>query len=88
MGLRPRLHAHLLILKERAARFAADAEIQAAIAELRVEDNELSALTRSYSADAASRLKAHAFDREKLGQRRTGLERLHQLTVELLLGVR
>jgi len=37
---------------------------------------------------SASALKARDFDRAALGSRRTGLERLDQLTVELLLGVR
>jgi len=77
-----------LLFKEKAERFAADAEIQAAIAAVTVEDDELQALAGRYSADAAARLKAYPFDREALGARPTGLERLDQLTVELLLGVR
>ena len=77
-----------LILKEKAERFAVDAEIQAAIAAVKVEDEELAALTGTYSAEAAATLKSRVFDRATLGSRRTGLERLDQLTVELLLGVR
>src|SRR5690606_32416100 len=77
-----------LIHKEKAERFAADAEIQEAIAAVKVEDEELAALTGRYSAESARGLKARDFDRAALGARRTGLERLDQLTVELLLGAR
>ncbi len=77
-----------LLLKERVERFAADAEIQAAIASYQVHDAELEALSASYSADHATQLRARSFDREALGRRGPGLERLDQLMVELLLGVR
>ena len=77
-----------LLLKERVERFAADAEIQAAIASYQVHDAELEALSASYSADHAAQLRARSFDREALGRRGPGLERLDQLTVELLLGAR
>src|SRR5690606_14370606 len=77
-----------LILREKAERFAADAEIQSAIEAVRVEDERLQALAGRYSADGAARLKAFEFDRKALGERRTGLERLDQLTVALLLGSR
>lgn len=77
-----------LMLKEKVERFAADSEIQAAIAELHVKDAELEGLTGNYSAEAAATLKSSEFDRVGLGARGTGLERLDQLTVELLLGGR
>jgi xylose isomerase len=77
-----------LILKERAERFAADAEIQEAIAAARVRDEELERLAARYSPEAATTLKERSFDRPALGARGPGLERLDQLTVELLLGVR
>ena len=77
-----------LILKERVERFAADPEIQAAIQAYRVRDAELEAICGSYSADNAAALRARNFDREALGRRGPGLERLDQLTVELLLGAR
>jgi xylose isomerase len=77
-----------LILKEKVERFAADSEIQAAIDAYKVRDPELEALYGSYSAENAAALRAHAFDREALGRHGPGLERLDQLTVELLLGVR
>ena len=77
-----------LLLEEKVERFAADAEIQAAIESYKVRDAELEALSASYSADHAAQLRARSFDREALGRRGPGLERLDQLTVELLLGAR
>ena len=77
-----------LLLEEKVERFAADAEIQAAIESYKVRDAELEALSASYSADHAAQLRARSFDREALGRRGPGLEHLDQLTVELLLGAR
>ncbi|MBA2666576.1 MAG: xylose isomerase [Trueperaceae bacterium] len=77
-----------LILLERARQFDADPEIQAALEAYRVGDQELEELTRRYSAERARALKERSFDREALGARGPGLERLDQLTVELLLGAR
>jgi xylose isomerase len=77
-----------LILKEKVAQFNADPEIQAAIKHYKVQDPTLEALVKTYSKDNASKLKAHAFDREALGKRGPGLENLDQLTMELLYGVR
>jgi xylose isomerase len=77
-----------LILKEKAEQFRADPEIRAALDEYRVEDAELGSLTRSYSRANAEALKERDFDRAALGGRGPGLERLDQLTVELLLGAR
>ncbi len=77
-----------LILKEKARQFNQDPEIQALIRAYKVEDKALSALTRKFSPQNAAALKARKFDRATLAQRGAGLERLDQLTVELLLGVR
>ena len=77
-----------LILKEKAAQFAQDAEIQALLQEVRADDGSLHDFAGPYDAQKADRLKAHAFDRTALGQRGQPYERLDQLVVELLLGVR
>jgi len=77
-----------LILKEKARQWQADAEIQALIAEINATDAPVPAYAGGYSAAAAAALKAHAFDRAALGQRNLGYERLDQLSVDLLLGVR
>jgi len=77
-----------LILKEKAARWNADSEIQALVKEINAADPAMTKLLGKYSAKKATALKAHAFDREALGQRGLKYERLDQLTVELLLGAR
>jgi xylose isomerase len=70
------VHAHLPHLKERAKRFDEDAEIQAAIARYKVRDPELEGLSGRYSRENAEALKERSFDRELLGRRGPGLERL------------
>ncbi|MEW5873235.1 MAG: xylose isomerase [Chloroflexota bacterium] len=77
-----------LILKEKAARFNADAEIQALLAEINADDGTMQAYDGAYSAKKAAALKAQAFDVDRLAGRGLGYERLDQLTIELLLGVR
>lgn len=77
-----------LILKDKAAQFNQDAEIQALLQEINADDGAYSYLNEGYSADAVTRLKNETFDRQALGQRGLKYERLDQLTVELLMGVR
>jgi xylose isomerase len=78
-----------LILKEKARRFSADPEIQAIIAEANSGADEFAWLsTGGYTPDKVIRLLSQPFDREALGQRGLGYERLDQLTNELLLGIR
>ena len=77
-----------LILKEKAARWNGDAEIQGLLAKINADDGSLSHLGGAYSADKARGLKEIEFDRVALGARGLGYERLDQLTNELLLGVR
>jgi xylose isomerase len=76
-----------LILREKVARFNADQEIQALLAELR-ERGATSGERVRYSADLARKLKDQAFDLDGLRARGYAYERLDQLTMELLLGVR
>ncbi len=77
-----------LILKEKAARFKEDAEIQAALRELTIEDAALQELSSGYSGEKGRALKEQAFDREEIARHRLPYERLDQLVIELLLGVR
>ena len=77
-----------LILKEKAARFNADTEIQALLAELNATDPTLTPYQGAYTTERAAALKSATFDRTALGARGYAYERLDQLTVELLLGVR
>jgi xylose isomerase len=75
-----------LILRERARQWHADKELQALVAELG-RDHDAPALPR-YSPQHRHMLLATPFDRVALAQRGLGYERLDQLTMELLLGVR
>jgi xylose isomerase len=73
-----------LILKEKARQWNTDAEIQALVAEINAGDQAAPV----YSPSAAATLKARSFDRQTLGARNLAYERLDQLTIDLLLGVR
>jgi xylose isomerase len=77
-----------LMLKEKAARWNADREIQALVAEINADDGSMAAFTGKYSAQKAAALRAHAFDRAALGKRGLRYERLDQLTIDTLLGER
>jgi xylose isomerase len=77
-----------LILKEKAARFNADKEIQDLIAAAKKDDGSQGYLAGGYTKEKAARLRAETFDRTGLGARGLAYERLDQLTIELLLGVR
>lgn len=77
-----------LILKEKARQFNQDAEIQALLSEINADDGSMDAFTGKYTPGKASALKAQNFDRQAMGARGYKYERLDQLTVELLLGVR
>jgi xylose isomerase len=77
-----------LILKEKAEKFNADAEIQELLATINANDGTMDPFKGAYTSEKASNLKLHNFDRNGLAARGLGYERLDQLTVELLLGVR
>ncbi len=77
-----------LILKDKAAQWNADSEIQALLADINQDDGSTDAWKGAYSRAKADALKAASFDRTALGARGLGYERLDQLTVEVLLGVR
>ena len=77
-----------LILKDKAARFNADAEIQALLKEINADDPALAPFFGKYSREKAHALKAHPFDRLALGNRGMQYEKLDQLVFDLLMGVR
>ncbi len=77
-----------LILKEKAAQFNADSEIQALLAEILSDDGSMDKYFGMYTTEKAEALKTAAFDRVKISKRGLGYEKLDQLTIELLLGVR
>ena len=70
-----------LILKERAARWNADAEIQALV-------QETGHMQIQYSAEGRDSLLNRNFDRVALASKGLAYERLDQLTTEVILGVR
>lgn len=73
-----------LILKEKARRFAEDAEIQGLLSQIRAQD----AAAEPYSRESAQALSARDFNRQALGAHGQPYEALDQLVIELLLGVR
>lgn len=75
-----------LILKDRAARWNEDAEIQALLKTKEADD--LQSLLAAYSAAGRDALLGRTFDRAKISARGLSYERLDQLTMEVLLGVR
>jgi xylose isomerase len=77
-----------LALKEKAARFNADSEIQGLLKEINADDGLMSSYQGAYSTTKAGAIKEYAFDRAALGTRGLGYESLDQLTNELLLGLR
>src|SRR5215211_4385491 len=76
-----------LILKDKVARFNADTDIQALVSELR-ERGAAAGQRIRFSADDVRRIKEQRFDLAALRDRGYAYERLDQLTMELLLGVR
>jgi xylose isomerase len=76
-----------LILKEKAAQYNADAEIQALVGELAARGGKPGARVK-YSSQLAQSIRDEKFDLEALRAKGYGYERLDQLMMELLLGVR
>ena len=58
------------------------------LADINADLDGASALLGGYSAESARALKEKHFDRQALGARGLSYERLDQLTVDILLGVR
>lgn len=77
-----------LVLKEKAAQFNADIEVQSLLAEINADDGSMAQYFGKYNSGKASALKEQKFDRVTLGKRGLKYERLDQLTVDILLGVR
>jgi xylose isomerase len=77
-----------LILKEKAEQWNKDKDIKALLAEVNSDPGKAQPLLGAYSTKKAENLKTQKFDREALGARGLAYERLDQLTIDLLLGVR
>jgi xylose isomerase len=81
------MHTYL-VLKEKAARFNQDKEIQSLLAEMNAEDPATSAFLGKFSPEKAAALKSASFDRPAISSRGLKYELLDQLVIDLLLGVR
>lgn len=77
-----------LILKEKAEQFNNDAEIQGLLSEITADDGSMDQYFGKYSSDKSASLKAHNFDRVAMGKKGQPYEKLDQLLIEVLLGVR
>ena len=77
-----------LMLKEKAAQFNADPEIQAMLADINAEDPAMAPLFGKYSPEKVKAIKGYAFDRNAIAARGLKYERLDQLTIDLILGMR
>lgn len=77
-----------LILKDKAHQFNEDPEIQALLTEIRAADPVYEDFIGGYSRDKADRIKSLALDRTELAAKKLPYERLDQLTVDIILGVR
>jgi xylose isomerase len=73
-----------LILKRKARAFAEHAEIQSLLRDIRGAAGTLA----PFSTERGRQLKARSFDRASMASRRLAYERLDQLVVDLLLGVK
>ncbi len=77
-----------LILQQKARQFNEDAEIQSLLDEIRNGPPEFSELLKGYKRDRAEEIKTLSLNRAELSARKLPYERLDQLTVDILFGVR
>jgi xylose isomerase len=74
------------ILKAKAQAFDADREVQQITKE--IKDAELAGLTAKFSRQNAEALKSRSFDVDTIAKKGLGYERLDQLLIEYLMGVK
>ena len=77
-----------LILKQKAEKWNTDPEIQTLLNEINSDDGSMAPFSGPFTSTKAEELKKVEFDRVELGKRSLPYEKLDQLTVELLMGVR
>ena len=77
-----------MILADKAKRWNADKEIQGLLKQINVQDAAMSKLTKKFSAGNAKQLLAAPLDRVKLAEAPLPYEKLDQLTMEVIMGVR
>jgi xylose isomerase len=76
-----------LILKEKARQWNADKEIAAILKGISVTPKGMPAVGK-YSRKSATTLLAHAFDKDAILKKKLPYERLDQITIDILTGVR
>lgn len=77
-----------LIYKDKARQFADDADIQGLISEIKADDPDFEAVPIEFTPERAKQIKNMALDRKHLAKKRLPYERLDQMVIDLLLGVR
>jgi xylose isomerase len=77
-----------LIFKEKAGQFNDDPEIQDLLAEIRATDNSFEPIPLQFTKERGEQVKAYNLDRTELAKKRLPYEKLDQLVIDLLLGVR
>jgi xylose isomerase len=77
-----------LIFKEKALQFNDDDEIQALLAEIRATDPSFESVPLQFTKERAEKIKSMSIDRTQLTKKRLPYEKLDQLVIDLLLGVR
>lgn len=76
------------ILAEKAKRWNEDKEIQQLLREINVNDVHLQKITKEFSKTNAKKLLETSFNRDELASARLPYERLDQLTMEIIMGIR
>lgn len=77
-----------LIFKEKARRFDDDPEIQDLLAEIKATDASFEPVPLHFTKERAAQIKGLKLDRFELAKKRLPYEKLDQLVIDLLLGVR
>lgn len=77
-----------LILKEKAQQFNDDPDIQSLLAEIKATDSSFDPIPVKFTPERAKQIKELNLDRVALSRKRLPYEKLDQLVVDLLLGIR
>jgi xylose isomerase len=77
-----------MILRDKVQRWNNDAEVQGLLKEINVADANLEKLTKRHTPVNARRLLDMTFDRSQLAEQPLPYEKLDQLTMEVLMGLR
>ncbi len=77
-----------LILKEKAQQFNDDPDIQSLLAEIKATDSSFEPIPVKFTPERAKQIKELNLDRAALSRKRLPYEKLDQLVVDLLLGIR